>query len=95
MFDIPEGYFGLICGRSGLAFTKGVVAFNGVIDNDFTGEVLVLLFNHSETKFDIKIGQRIAQLILLPSTTHTELADQLALSRCRERGGNGFGSSGQ
>jgi dUTP pyrophosphatase len=95
MFEIPKGHFGLICGRSGLAFTKGVVAFNGVIDNDYTGEVLVLLFNHSEAKFDIKVGQRIAQLILLPSTTHAELADRLALTGCRERGAKGFGSSGQ
>ena len=80
---VPEGCYGRIAPRSGLAVKKFIDVGAGVIDADYRGEVGVVLFNHSEEDFKVKPGDRIAQLILekidtpqvkeveeLPDTTH-------------------------
>ena len=61
---IPMGVYGRIAPRSGLAVKHGVQTGAGVIDPDYTGELKVILFNHGSEKFEIKKGDRIAQLIL-------------------------------
>ena len=61
--QIPKGYYGEICPRSGLALKNGIVAFNGTIDSGYFGVVYVLLFNFSSEKFSVEKGNRIAQMI--------------------------------
>ena len=61
---VPKGTYGRIAPRSGLAAKHGIDIGAGVIDADYRGEVKVLLINHSDVKFEIKKGDRIAQLVL-------------------------------
>lgn len=93
--EIPEGYFGAIFARSGLATKESLRPANcvGVIDADYRGPVMVALHNDSETEREITPGERIAQLGVmpfLPVTFHPaqELGDT-------ERGAGGFGSTGK
>ena len=89
---IPDGYYGRIAPRSGLALKSGIDVLGGVIDSDYRGELRVMLYNTSEELFIVTHGMRIAQLILeradiLPVLEVTDLDDT-------NRGSNGFGSSG-
>lgn len=65
----------------------------GVIDEDYRGEVFVLLFNHAETDYQVSVGDRIAQLVLeriaTPEVTEVESTAETV------RGAGGFGSSGK
>ncbi|MBF0382684.1 MAG: dUTP diphosphatase [Magnetococcales bacterium] len=63
---IPQGWEGQVRPRSGLALKKGVTVLNspGTIDSDYRGEVGVILINHGDAPFEIKRGERIAQLVL-------------------------------
>ena len=61
---IPEGYFGLISGRSLLAL-KGVIVHTGIIDNDYRGCVCVILINLNVHNYDIEVGDRTGQLTLV------------------------------
>jgi dUTP pyrophosphatase len=90
--EIPYGYYGRVASRSGLAFKNGIDAGAGVVDPDYRGEVMVLLFNHANENFVITQGDRIAQLIIekcedLPVEEVEELHDTI-------RGEAGFGSTG-
>ena len=91
--EIPEGCVGLIWPRSGLAVKKGIDCGAGVIDSHYRGEVKVLLFNHSDTEFQIEPGDRIAQ-ILIQKVVRVEFlpADQLNETA---RNDAGFGSTGK
>jgi dUTP pyrophosphatase len=91
--EIPEGCVGLIWPRSGLAVKKGIDCGAGVIDSHYRGEVKVLLFNHSDTEFQIEPGDRIAQ-ILIQKVERVEFlpADQLNETA---RNDAGFGSTGK
>ena len=92
--EIPAGYVGLICPRSGLALRQGMTVLNapGVVDSDYRGEVGVILVNLSEDMRYVHHGDRIAQLVILPCVgarlTHAEHLSETA------RGGDGFGSTG-
>ena len=61
---IPDGYFGRIESRSGLAFKYSVTAFPGIIDSDYRGVLKVGLRNHGTIPFEIKKMMRVAQLVL-------------------------------
>jgi dUTP pyrophosphatase len=61
---LPKGVYGRVAPRSGLAVKHGIQVGAGVIDPDYTGEVKVVLFNHGEKDFEVKKGDRIAQLVL-------------------------------
>ena len=92
--EIPEGFVGLVCARSGLATKQGLAPANkvGVIDADYRGEVMVALHNHSGEARTIDHGERIAQLVLVPYLTAAyEQADSLTDT---VRGDGGFGSTG-
>lgn len=91
---IPDGYFGGIFARSGLATKKGLRPANcvGVIDETYTGEIMVALHNDSKEMQVIKDGERIAQLIIIPYAT--VIFNQVDELEKTERGENGFGSSG-
>lgn len=91
---IPDGYFGGIFARSGLATKKGLRPANcvGVIDETYTGEIMVALHNDSKEMQVIKDGERIAQLVIIPyATVIFNQVDELGKT---ERGENGFGSTG-
>lgn len=92
--EIPEGFVGLVCARSGLATKQGLAPANkvGVIDADYRGEVMVALYNHSGEARTIESGERVAQLVLVPYLTAAyEQADSLTDTL---RGDGGFGSTG-
>ncbi|ORX34981.1 hypothetical protein BD324DRAFT_633486 [Kockovaella imperatae] len=88
----PEGTYGRVAPRSGLASKHSIDTGAGVIDADYRGPVKVLLYNHSDTDFEIKTGDRIAQLILerVAMVSLQEVDDLEATSR----GAGGFGSTG-
>ena len=95
---LPEGHEGQVRPRSGLAARHGVTVLNapGTIDEDYRGEVQVLLVNHGSEAFTVESGDRIAQLIVAP-VTHTEIeaVNEVAALGGTERGDGGFGSTGR
>lgn len=93
--EIPEGYFGGIYARSGMAFKKNLRPVNavGVIDSDYRGEIVVGLYNDSHEKQTVAHGERIAQMVIQPYV-QVELEEVEDLSET-ERGTGGFGSSGR
>lgn len=91
---IPQGYFGGIFARSGLATKKGLAPANkvGVIDSDYRGELIVALHNDTDIVQEVAAGDRIAQLIILPFVSVNFIqVDDLDDT---ERGSGGFGSTG-
>ena len=91
--EIPKGYVGLIWPRSGLAIKKGIDCGAGVIDSCYRGEIKVLLFNHSDTEFQIEPGDRIAQ-ILIQKVERIQFIPANELSGTT-RNEEGFGSTGK
>ena len=92
---IPTGYEGQVRPRSGLAAKHGVTVLNtpGTIDADYRGEVKVILINLGDVPFEIRRGERIAQLVVAPvSQVNFELRETLDAT---ERGAGGFGSTGR
>jgi dUTP pyrophosphatase len=92
---IPEGVAGLVTPRSGLAAEHGLTLLNapGLIDPNFRGEIKVILHNTSERRYTVEIGDRIAQLLLVPYwAPELTVVDELDGT---ERGADGFGSSGR
>lgn len=92
--SIPEGYVGLVKSRSGLAFKHDIDTGAGVIDCGYTGEVKIKLFNHSNVIYSINVGDKIAQMIIIPIYTgevkYVEKFNEVDF----ERGEKGFNSSG-
>lgn len=89
--EVPEGYVGFVKSKSGLNARNGIQA-EGVIDAGYTGSINVLLRNHGPRAVEIKKGQKIAQLVILPIITpELEVVDRLEET---ERGEGGFGSTG-
>ncbi len=88
------GLAAMILPRSGLGHKHGIVLGNlvGLIDSDYQGELMVSCWNRGQRAFTIAIGERIAQLILVPVVqAHFQLVEQFDES---ERGAGGFGHSG-
>lgn len=92
---IPSGYVGLVCPRSGIACKHEVTVINapGVIDPNYRGSIKVGLVNHNSVGFDIREGDRIAQLLIVP--VPRVVFQQVAELDDTERGADGFGSSGR
>lgn len=90
---VPIGTYGRIAPRSGLALKASIDVGAGVIDADYRGQVKVLLFNHGDDDFEIKYGDRIAQLVLEKICT----PDVIVVESLEEttRGAGGFGSTGK
>jgi len=91
---LPEGTFGAVFARSGLAAREGLRPANcvGVIDSDYRGELMVALHNDGPTERTVRHGERIAQLVLLPYLP-MEFEAVEALPETA-RGAGGFGSTG-
>lgn len=93
-FAIPPGFEIQVRPRSGLALKHGISVPNapGTIDSDYRGELKIILINHGEEAFEIRRGDRIAQLVLAPVTRAAWLeVDELDQTN---RGEGGFGSTG-
>lgn len=93
--NIPYGYVGEVCSRSGLALNKGLVVLNspGIIDHGYVGEVSVILANLSNEAVYVDYMDRIAQL-LIKKVELPELKVQYKPFKATERGDGGFGSTG-
>ncbi|XP_076983913.1 deoxyuridine 5'-triphosphate nucleotidohydrolase, mitochondrial isoform X1 [Tamandua tetradactyla] len=90
---LPSGCYGRVAPRSGLAAKHFIDVGAGVIDEDYRGNVGVVLFNFGKEKFEVKKGDRIAQLIceriFYPEIEEVQVLD------VTERGSGGFGSTGK
>ena len=93
--EVPKGYFGGVFARSGLSAKEGLRPANcvGVVDADYRGEVKVALHNDGEVVREIKPGQKIAQLVVVPFLS-VEFDEVKELSKT-VRGVGGFGSTGK
>ena len=93
--EIPDGYVGLLCARSGNAARRGLGIVNGVgvIDSGYRGPINAILINHGRDNVTISRGDRIAQLLIVRiETPGVEIVDNLSDS---ERGHAGLGSTGR
>jgi dUTP pyrophosphatase len=89
---IPEGFYGRVAPRSGLAVRHGIDVLAGVIDSDYRGEILCALVNHGTEAFEIEPGAHVAQLVVESiATPEPAWAEDLEET---ERGAGGFGSTG-
>ena len=92
-FDIPKGFDGEIKPRSGLAIRNGLLAFNGTFDAGYLGFVYIIIFNFSDFDFNIKKGDRIAQIIFRKChSVFFNYCEEVSFNT--DRGVKGFGSSG-
>jgi dUTP pyrophosphatase len=90
--EIPVGYVGMLKSKSGLNVNHGIQS-TGVIDAGYNGSIVVKLFNNSPTRYVVKKGDKISQLVIMPIITPTlELVDSLEDT---DRGDGGFGSTGR
>lgn len=95
---IPNGIYVRVAPRSGFAFRHCFNVHAGVIDNDFTDEIKVMIFNHSNGDVTINEGERIAQLIFEKYESNIELCEYHELpvtDRCDGIRYGGFGSTGK
>lgn len=94
-FEIPDGYFGGLVARSGIATKRGLRVCQGlaVVDSDYRGEVFVPIHNDSDLPQILEAGERMAQLVIMPYLP-VEFEEVKELDDT-ERGAGGFGSSGK
>jgi dUTP pyrophosphatase len=92
--ELPPGYEAQVRPRSGLAATYNLTVLNspGTIDSDYRGEIVVLLMNHGPHTYDVKAGDRIAQIVIAP-VVQVQFEEATELDET-ERGADGFGSTG-
>ena len=92
---IPAGFEIQVRPRSGLALKHGISVPNapGTIDSDYRGELKIILINHGADPFEIRRGERIAQLVPAP-VLKADFAEVAELD-ATDRGANGFGSTGR
>lgn len=92
--QIPEGYVGKVCSRSGLALKHGVAVLNapGIVDAGYQGDIGVVLINHGIEPFEVKRGERIAQLLIEKLPEITIISGDIQSPS--DRGEGGFGSTG-
>ena len=91
--EVPEGTYGRIAPRSGLALKHRLDVGAGVVDRDYRGNVGVVLFNLSDTPYNVRRGDKVAQLVLEQiRTPEIQVVDSLDQT---DRGEGGFGSTGK
>lgn len=91
--QFPAAYGGFIKDRSSVATKKGLHTVAGVIDNGYIGEICVALHNGTDSLIHISPGEKIAQLVLIP-TVNFEVTEVDELIPTDQRGDGGFGSTG-
>lgn len=91
--QLPHGTAGLLVSKSGLNANHGITS-TGLIDEGYTGEIMVKLYNHSDENYLVHVGDKISQLVIIPVLYEDiNLCD--SLDENTERGDKGFGSSGK
>ena len=91
--ELPHGTAGVIISKSGLNIKHGITS-TGLIDEGYTGEIVVKLFNHSGSDYRVIGGDKISQLVVIPVLSErAEIVDKI--EQDTERGNAGFGSSGR
>ena len=90
--QLPPDSVGMLKSKSGLNVKHGIVS-EGVIDCGYDGSITVKLYNHSDTAYQVKRGDKISQLVILPVLRPTPV--QVDKIEGGERGDNGFGSTGR
>lgn len=90
--QLPRGTAGVLVSKSGLNVKHNLTS-TGLIDEGYTGEIVVKLYNHGHTYYKVKAGDKISQLVIIPVFNKPlEVVDDLDES---DRGNNGFGSTGR
>ena len=91
--QLPHGTAGLLVSKSGLNVKHGITS-TGLIDEGYTGEIMVKLYNHSDSDYLVNAGDKISQLVVIPVLyENINLCD--SLDENTERADKGFGSSGK
>ncbi len=93
--EIPTGHFGMVVARSGLSYKHQIKLINdvGIIDEDYRGDIGIRLINEGNEPYLIEVGDRIAQMIIIPYIqVDLEYVDELSET---ERGAGGFGHTGK
>lgn len=89
---LPQGCAGLLVSKSGLNVRHGITS-TGLIDEGYTGSIVVKLYNHGGGDYQLAAGDRITQLVVMPVVC--ESLEQVSAFNATERGDNGFGSTGR
>lgn len=90
--ELPKGCCGLLVSKSGLNVKHGITS-TGLIDEGYSGDVAVKLYNHSGYDFTVRRGDKISQLVIIPVKYEpVEIVDEIESG---ERGDAGFGSTGR
>lgn len=92
--EIPSGHFGMVVARSGLSYKRQIKLINdiGIIDEDYRGDIGIRLINEGKEPYLIEVGDRVAQMIIIPYIQPFLLfVDELSET---DRGVGGFGSTG-
>lgn len=91
--EIPAGYAGLLVSKSGLNVMNDITS-TGLIDEGYTGEIVIKLMNHGDEDYIVRKGDKISQLVLIPVRyDYVEIVDRI--SKDTDRQDNGFGSTGR
>lgn len=92
--EIPHNHFGKIESKSGLNVNHSVVCCGGVIDEGYTGSIVVRLYNLGAEPYTVNAGDKIAQLVIMPCVCPgIRIVD--SIEQGTERGDDGFGSTGK
>ena len=91
--QLPHGTAGLLVSKSGLNVKHGITS-TGLIDEGYTGEILVKLYNNSDEHYQVHAGDKISQLVVIP-VLYEDIHIIDSLDENTERGAQGFGSSGK
>ena len=95
IYIADPGYAGLILPRSGLGHKHGIVLGNlvGLIDSDYQGELMISVWNRSQSPYTVQVGERLAQYVVVPvQQVAFEIVEDFEAT---QRAGGGFGHSGQ
>ena len=89
--ELPPGTCGIMISKSGLNVNHGLIS-TGLIDEGYSGEIVVKLYNHSKVSYVVRAGDKIAQLVIVPVLYEpVEIVEEITGGA---RGENGFGSTG-
>lgn len=89
---LPNGCAGLLVSKSGLN-VKHDITSTGLIDEEYTGSIVVKLYNHGGEDYEFEAGDKVTQLVVIPVVY--EPLEQVSAFNATERGDNGFGSTGR
>ena len=90
--QLPHGTAGLLVSKSGLNVKHGITS-TGLIDEGYTGEIMVKLYNHSDSDYLVNAGDKISQLVVIP-VLYEDINFKNFLDENTDRGDHGYGSSG-